>query len=219
MLIYIKLTYIIIDNLNIKLLLHHSLFFCYVHFMSLTPCLNNKPRPSPVILPATPTFGCTTEKWISSPRCPSNALTMAARGLGTVLFKCSSNSSYSSLLHPPTACMRVRASMRSGSMMGFVKIVSFIWSSTSISKSPFIFKRKAGAKIPKTGSTEGSNSPCSIVLIKTSEIFLHTFTLTSRESPDRRSLIAGSAPSANISLGEAANLTDTSTSWFTFNCC
>jgi len=106
--------------------------------------------------------------------------------------------------------------MRIGSTSGLAKRVSCMFSSTSISREPLSLRRNAGARPPKIGRTEASNSPYSMTLIRTFEIFLHRLTLTSNSRPEMICLRRASAPSDRRDFGDAFNLTETSTFWLTF---
>jgi hypothetical protein len=143
---------------------------------------------------------------ISLSRWAARSLTRRATGPGIFrLFRCSGSSSSEETLLVPA--ISEAASMSRGCKRGCSWSFCIMWSSIPMFKIPWIFRRKAGARVPKIGSILDSISFSSIILKNTSLIFLQTLSLKLKEKPLRRRLMKGSAPSYKTSSGDVASLT------------
>lgn len=118
--------YINLNCINLKVLSLYRFSHLHPHFWYLTTFLTIKPSPSPTILPLTPSYGWITEKSTSSPKCSTANLISAYSSGWKDSFKKLSKSSSSSDATLLVDDIKVKASIKSGSIKGFSIILVFM---------------------------------------------------------------------------------------------
>ena len=168
-------------------------------------------KPSPVMRPLSPTYSSNTVNSTESPKCLENNEAMTLNGAGIVSSYHLKRSSSVSKVCPLILDIKDAASKRIGSTKGFSVIFYVMKSSMIKSRLPLIFNKNSGAIPPNMGNILASTSQLPTILMRRSESLRHTLRRKSNETPLRSWVKTGSPPSSRIDLGEAANLSETST--------